>query len=663
MKNLINRAFMAKKKTILTLLSFMLLSSVTWADDVLFKMAPTQTSGSTSIPSGGDLNLGSNYYYYVGGSALVHNGQSESVNVISDGLARITTKAGYIKITLPTGTTFQTGDVISVCGKPEESNTYVYVHKNSGTDGREDNTYKITYDANKKGSYTITGSDVLNGESSFYINYGSTVSYIKSVTVSRPSSLVKFYSFEEETVRDFTSAEKVDLGNGLQVNSDGASTYNGIKANSGKPNALYLKGANSNRCAELTVSNPCTVEIWGWAGNASNYLAINKGTYAAPASATKVLGLTEANAITYSDNLSYQYNEFGTTLYITPTGGFNIAAIRVVYKEPEVITSNSGTLNPNKNIWTSTTDNITIAEETATQDAIKKATNAVTNFSDKSENNVFQLTGNKTYKVSVPTNKTIVSAYIEACANSASTPDAKLKVNGGSWTNLSYSDNSTDPTVFTSAINATSFTIETNSRAAQVQIKLLLADLGHYPVTITGGWASFCAAENVELPDGLTAYRGIEGSYSEAVMLEEVEGNILSANQGFILGGTDGAYNLTVTDASATATSNLGYTTCRTALPSGTIYCLNSDEGAFQQYEGAYIPANKAYYRIASAGLPPRKIPMRIVQKDNTATAIENSEFIPLDHNAPVYNLQGQQVQITASGIYIQNGHKYLILK
>lgn len=185
----------------------------------------------------------------------------------------------------------------------------------------------------------------------------------------------------------------------------------------------------------------------------------------------------------------------------------------------------------------------------------------------------------------------------------------------------------------------------------------------YYPLTISNNWASFCAAEKVELPDGLTAYRGIEGSNSDAVMLEEVEGNILPANQGFILGGANGSYNLTVTDATATASSNLGYTTRRTALPSGTIYCLNSDEGAFQLYEGAYIPANKAYYRIAPAGMPPRKIPMRIVQKDNTATAIENSEFIPLDHNAPVYNLQGQQVQITAPGIYIQNGHKYLIMK
>lgn len=653
---------MAKKKTFLTLLSFMLLSSVTWADDVLFKMAPTQTSGNTSIADGGDLNLGSNYYYYVGGSALVHNGQDESAKVISDGLARITTSKGYIKITLPTGTTFQTGDVISVCGKPEEGNTHVYVHKNSGEDGKQDNTYKITYDENKKGSYTITESDVLNGESSFYINYGSTVSYIKSVTVSRPSSLVKFYSFEEETVRDFTSAGKVDLGNGLQVNSDGASTYNGIKANTGKPNALYLKGANSNRCAELTVSNPCTVQIWGWAGHAEYILAINKGSYAAPASATKVLELTKANDITYSGNLSYQYNEFGTTLYITPSGGFNIAAIRVVYKEPEVITSNSGTLNTNKNIWTSTTDNITIAEETATKDAIKQATNTVTNFSDKSENNVFQLAGgNKTYKVTVPTNKTIVSAYIEACAFSPSADDAKLSVNGGSMTNLSYSNNSTNPTVFTSAINATSFTIQTNSRIAQVQIKLLLADLGYYPVTISGGWASFCAPEDVELPAGVDAYI-VNDREPDVLYIENANITKVPANTGVLLySDADGDYNLTATTGAEDLSSGFVGTVKRTANPNTeTTFSLYNNGGTieFWNYTGAYIPANKAYlvYGGGLSGAPAKKLRVQVAPKTPTAIdevqstnllstkRLENGQIVII-RDGIKYNVQGQIVK------------------
>ncbi|MBR1480771.1 MAG: hypothetical protein IJ609_02440, partial [Paludibacteraceae bacterium] len=64
----------------------------------------------------------------------------------------------------------------------------------------------------------------------------------------------------------------------------------------------------------------------------------------------------------------------------------------------------------------------------------------------------------------------------------------------------------------------------------------------------------------------------------------------------------------------------------------------------------------------APAGAPAH-IPFRIVQQDNTTTGIENTEFVPIDYSAPIYNLQGQQVQVTESGIYMQNGRKYLIMK
>jgi len=119
----------------------------------------------------------------------------------------------------------------------------------------------------------------------------------------------------------------VDLGNGLQVNSDGASTYNGIKAVSGKPNALFLKGKNANRAAELTVSGACKVEVWAWAASTSYFLAINEGSYAQPSEDNKVLALTEANVITKGEK---SFNGTGEhVLYITPSGGFYIAAIRV----------------------------------------------------------------------------------------------------------------------------------------------------------------------------------------------------------------------------------------------------------------------------------------------------------------------------------------------
>ena len=184
-----------------------------------------------------------------------------------------------------------------------------------------------------------------------------------------------------------------------------------------------------------------------------------------------------------------------------------------------------------------------------------------------------------------------------------------------------------------------------------------------YPVTIANGWATYCAPEDVLVPEGVTAYVGTSKE-SNVILLEELTDGIIPANCGVVLAGDDNSYNLVSTTDASAATSVLSGTLSRTALPSGTIYCLNSADGEFQQYEGTFIPANKAYYRVATpiAGAPAR-FGMRIVQRENTTTAIENTEFVPIDYSAPIYNLQGQQVQVTESGIYIQNGRKYLIMK
>ena len=184
-----------------------------------------------------------------------------------------------------------------------------------------------------------------------------------------------------------------------------------------------------------------------------------------------------------------------------------------------------------------------------------------------------------------------------------------------------------------------------------------------YPFTIAHGWASYCAPENVLVPEGLSAYVGTSKE-ADVILLEEITDGIIPANCGVVLAGEDNSYTLVSTTDAATATSVLSGTLSRTALPSGTIYCLNGAEGAFQQYNGAYIPANKAYYKHTGANNAPARIGIRIVQHENTTTAIDNTEaFIGIDYSAPIYNLQGQQVQVTESGIYLQNGRKYFIMK
>jgi len=295
------------------------------ADEALFKMVSISSS-SVNADAGDDVVLADYYHFYVGGSALIHNGQTSSAKVIDGGIARITNKEGYFKISLPGEETLKAGDVIQFVGKGDDGENILLHTSGSDAAGGRSGATKVLHNT----AYTLKAADVVVGANEFYINYGASMSapnYIKNITISRPNDKAKFFSFENEEVRDFTAETKVDLGNGLQVNSDGASTYNGIKAVSGKPNALFLKGKNANRAAELTITAPCKVEVWAWAANATYYMSVNEGSYAAPTDENKFLALTEANVITKGEKSITGTGE--KVLYITPTGGFYIAAIRV----------------------------------------------------------------------------------------------------------------------------------------------------------------------------------------------------------------------------------------------------------------------------------------------------------------------------------------------
>jgi len=184
----------------------------------------------------------------------------------------------------------------------------------------------------------------------------------------------------------------------------------------------------------------------------------------------------------------------------------------------------------------------------------------------------------------------------------------------------------------------------------------------NYPITISSGWASFCASEDVTIADGLTAYLGSEvqdESGDKVLVLTEIEGGKIKANTGVVLAGTDGTYNLTATTGASSMTSSLTGTVARTANPNtSTTYGLNSDAGVFQQYQGAYIPANKAYLTYETSGSAPARLRMQIgsnkVPTDVDAISnqpaaictktIENGQLIIIREGVK-YNVQGQIVK------------------
>lgn len=325
------------------------------------------------------------------------------------------------------------------------------------------------------------------------------------------------------------------------------------------------------------------------------------------------------------------------------------------------------------NIWTSTVDpNMTFIEDGAGSETVRTTDKIAGGFT---------LTRNLSYTISVPTNKKITQVTITGYSNCYGTTDgaakAVIRVAGKADSEqMNYiKENNSDPSqneptsIVYSSLNASTFTFTPVNYGIAAKLDIVVEESNKYPVTVLNGWASLCAPEDVTIPEGLTAYIGIAGSNGDEVLLQEITSGIIRSNSGVVLAGADGNYEMVATSGGSGKKGVLKYTTKRIANPNkATTYCLNGSVGAFQQYAGNYIPANKAYYTYeapTSAPTPaPKRIPIRIVQHENTTTAIDNTEaFIGIDYSAPIYNLQGQQVQVTESGIYLQNGRKYLIMK
>ena len=145
------------------------------AAETIFSLEVTATQ-EVNLAAGGDLNLAS-YATISGGSALVHNGHSNSAaKMIEPGLVSIKNSGGsYLKITLTSGT-FQTGDVISI-GTSQSDATFYFT-------GQSTKNESIPVAAL---TYTVTSSDELNNKNVLYI-WRNTNSKLSSLTITRPAA-------------------------------------------------------------------------------------------------------------------------------------------------------------------------------------------------------------------------------------------------------------------------------------------------------------------------------------------------------------------------------------------------------------------------------------------------------------------------------------------
>ena len=179
--------------------------------------------------------------------------------------------------------------------------------------------------------------------------------------------------------------------------------------------------------------------------------------------------------------------------------------------------------------------------------------------------------------------------------------------------------------------------------------------------TVTIGaaeWATYVAVDNVEFPEEVTAYVPVQVNEGQtAVMIESV--NAVKKGEPVILNGEADTYELSYAEEEpAEVVDNIFEVSDGTDVSDGTYYMLsykNEKVGFRKVQEGVTIPAGKPYIVIVNAAK--EFIPFG----GGEATGIESFETVGFDVNAPIYDMQGRQVQKLQKGIFIQNGKKLIV--
>lgn len=184
---------------------------------------------------------------------------------------------------------------------------------------------------------------------------------------------------------------------------------------------------------------------------------------------------------------------------------------------------------------------------------------------------------------------------------------------------------------------------------------------GIYATIATSGKSSYCAADALELVDGVKAYAVTRVTSTSATM-KELTGSI-PANTGVMLVGTGGeGYTLPIaSEGTADASDNLLVGTANgttVAEAEGTTY-LALSQGEFVKMNPGTIKAHKAYLPVESSILGENS-KLALSFEDGNATAINEVNTDDRKDDA-FYNLNGMRVFAPQKGIYILNGKKVIV--
>ena len=203
-----------------------------------------------------------------------------------------------------------------------------------------------------------------------------------------------------------------------------------------------------------------------------------------------------------------------------------------------------------------------------------------------------------------------------------------------------------------------SVTLTNNDAAARfTSIKVYYSEATEVPATITSaGYATFCPAFDVSLPEGLKAY--VASSLSDdKVTLTEVE--TIPAGTPVVLQGKAGEYALPIADEADAVEENLLKVSDGTITGGEGIYGLGNKNGIgfYQVSSELTLSAGKVY--LDATGTEAKD---RLSFSFGDATAIESiAAESALSTGTAVYNLSGLRVEHPTKGIYIVGGKKILV--
>ena len=228
------------------------------------------------------------------------------------------------------------------------------------------------------------------------------------------------------------------------------------------------------------------------------------------------------------------------------------------------------------------------------------------------------------------------------------------------------------------------FTIEYTNNINVGTATATITGLGNYQGTLTttfeivreiilsfsekNSWVTYCATEDLTVPEGLSAYvvTSINGS---TVQVEEI--GFIPEGQGVLLNceepayASDGFFAAAYNGAHSELPNNYleGITTATSvktlAAEGKSIYVLYNDE--FVKTNSGTIPANRSYLPVGMDVNANARLSISFAD-DDEITAIEriaNSQ--QLKANGQYYDLQGRKVAQPAKGLYIVNGRKVVV--